>query len=267
MENQNKINTEELWKTFKDLLLSTKRENIEQLIDWLDKSDFKIAPGSARYHHSWESGLLQHSLEVYYNLHDFKDHIKFFNIPEESLIIMSLLHDICKVNMYKVSYRNTKDENGNWIKVPYYEYDELEPIGHAEKSIMLIYENGVQLTKLERACIRNHMGFSEQDVNSRVSSLFGKCPQSLLLYWADLQSTYIQGNKELQPKFKSRLVNKNIHLSLLQLASEEVRVNGILYKLAPVDAEVDEKEIILVHDDAKDIDIKVISPHKDGLPF
>lgn len=52
-------------KRFIDLLKSTKREGIDKLIDFLEKTDFFTAPASTRFHSSYEGGLLQHSLNVY----------------------------------------------------------------------------------------------------------------------------------------------------------------------------------------------------------
>ena len=256
-----------MWNEFKDLLLSTKRTNIEQLIDFLDKSDFKFAPASTRFHHSYRGGLLKHSLEVYHCMKDFASQIEFFELPEDSIIIMSLLHDICKVNMYKTELRNTKNEAGEWVKVPFYTIDELEPLGHADKSIMLIYEYGVTLTKIERACIRNHMGFSEQENTNRVSSLFDRCPQALILYWADLQSAYVFGNINLQERFRSKIRCMNITNSLIELKKPKtITYNGATYELAPEDAEIDNVKVIpLIIEDGTSI--KVYAPHGDGLPF
>ena len=65
-----------------------------------------------------------------------------------ALIIIALLHDICKTNYYKVDYRNAKNSFGEWEKVPYYTVDDTIPYGHGEKSVMLISEF-VKLTKEE----------------------------------------------------------------------------------------------------------------------
>ena len=109
---------QELWNEYKNLLLSTKRENIEKLVQWLDESDFKFAPASTQYHNAFKGGLLQHSINVYNAMHDFGHWLEFLDIPEESVIITALLHDICKVYCYEVSMRNTKNEQGQWVQVP-----------------------------------------------------------------------------------------------------------------------------------------------------
>ena len=60
--------------------------------------------------------------------------------PAESLIIIALLHDICKANFYKVDYRNAKNSFGEWEKVPYYTVEDTIPYGHGEKSVMMLTE-------------------------------------------------------------------------------------------------------------------------------
>lgn len=254
------------WEQFKSLLRSTKRDGIEDLIKWLDESDFKVAPASTQYHYNFKGGLLAHSLDVYYHMYDFSNLIQFFDIPQESIIITSLLHDICKVNCYKVEYRNTKDADGNWIKSPYYTWDELEPIGHGDKSIMLMYENNVKPTKIERAMIRNHMGFSNGEDERRVSHLFSKCPQALVLHYADELATFVTESKDIQPRFKSKLIGRNINECLQKLNETKfIEVDGIKYELAPQDATLDDNKIIEInYNNSK---IKVYAPYGDGLPF
>lgn len=256
-----------LWETFKDLLKSTNREGIDTLLSWLDQSDFKFAPASTQYHNNIRGGLLAHSLDVYYHMHDFDNLIKFFDIPEESLIITALLHDICKVNCYKTDYRNTKDANGNWIKVPYYTWEEQEPLGHGDKSIMLMYEYAVKPTKIERAMIRNHMGFSNDEDARRVSHLFSKCPQALVLHYADELATFVTESKDLQSRFREKLTGRNINECLINLSKPKtIKIDGCEYTIAPKDAIIDNKEIITVKDDQNNLYV-VYAPHKDGLPF
>lgn len=127
---------------FIDLLKSTKREGIEDLIKFLEeKTDFYTAPSSTRFHGSFEGGLLEHSMKVYEILkHKADKNIMSMEWQDDTLIISALLHDICKVNFYKVDYRNAKNEHGEWEKVPYYTVDDTIPYGHGEKSVMMISE-------------------------------------------------------------------------------------------------------------------------------
>lgn len=255
----------EMWEIYKSLLRSTKKEGIENLIKWLDESDFKFAPASMQYHNSFKGGLLKHSLDVYYHMYDFNNLISFFDLSKETIIITSLLHDICKVNCYSVDYRNTKDENGQWIKVPFYRWSEQEPLGHGEKSVFLIYEYGIPLTKIERAMIRNHMGFSEQEKMSMVSQLFSKCPQGLVLHYADMLATYTTESSDLPARFKDKLNGRNINESLTNIKPKTIKIDNMEYKLAPQDSIVDGIKIITVKYEQGEV--KVYSPHADGLPF
>ena len=88
---------------FLELLRTVKRDGIEDLINFLEKSDFFKAPASTRFHGNFEGGLAEHSMKVYEILkHKVENNIKGVKIPEESIIIIGLLHDICKTNFYKV---------------------------------------------------------------------------------------------------------------------------------------------------------------------
>ena len=177
---------------FIELLKSTKREGIQELIKFLkEKTDFFTAPASTRFHGSYEGGLLEHSMKVYEILNfKVKNNVMDVYVPEDTIIISALLHDICKVNFYKVDYRNAKNARGEWEKVPYYTVDDTIPYGHGEKSVMMITEY-MKLTPEEKYAIRWHMGFTEPKENyNTIGSCFKKYPFALLLHEADLEATY-----------------------------------------------------------------------------
>ena len=176
---------------FISLLRSTNREGIEEVIQFLEKSDFYKAPASTRFHGSFEGGLLEHSMKVYEILkHKVKNSVLDLNVSDDTLIIIALLHDICKVNFYKVDYRNAKNERGEWEKVPYYAVDDTIPYGHGEKSVMMITEY-MKLTVEEKYCIRWQMGFTEpKEAYNTLGQAFKKFPLALILHEADLEATY-----------------------------------------------------------------------------
>ena len=176
---------------FLELLKTVNREGINDLIDFLEKSDFYKAPASTRFHGSFEGGLLEHSMKVYEILkHKVKNSLLDLNVSDDTLIIIALLHDICKVNFYKVDYRNAKNERGEWEKVPYYTADDTIPYGHGEKSVMMITEY-MKLTVEEKYCIRWHMGFTEpKEAYNTLGQAFKKFPLALILHEADLEATY-----------------------------------------------------------------------------
>ena len=177
---------------FIDLLRSTKREGIEDLIKFLEeKTDFYTAPSSTRFHGSYEGGLLEHSMKVYEILkHKATNNVMKMEWQDDTLIISALLHDICKVNFYKVDYRNAKNERGEWEKVPYYTVDDTIPYGHGEKSVMMITEY-IKLTPEEKYAIRWHMGFTEpKELYNTIGAAYKRYPLALLLHEADLESSY-----------------------------------------------------------------------------
>ena len=126
---------------FLKLLKTINRDGIEDLIKFIEKSDFFKAPASTRFHGSHEGGLLEHSMKVYEILvHKVKNCVVPMEVSSETLILVALLHDICKTNFYKVDYRNAKNSFGEWEKVPYYTVEDTIPYGHGEKSVMMITE-------------------------------------------------------------------------------------------------------------------------------
>ncbi|MBP3463169.1 MAG: HD domain-containing protein [Clostridia bacterium] len=177
---------------FIELLRSTKREGIEEVIQFIEKTDFFKAPASTRFHGNYEGGLLEHSMKVYEILKQkVANSVVELEIGDDTLIIVALLHDICKVNFYKVDYRNAKNERGEWEKVPYYTVEDTIPYGHGEKSVMMLTEY-MKLTSEEKYAIRWHMGFSEpKELYNTLGQALKKYPLALMLYEADLESTYL----------------------------------------------------------------------------
>ncbi len=184
-----------------------KRQGADKLLEYLIKSDFFTAPCSTRYHGAYEGGLVEHSINVYYRLKDYLSRpsakeLYGMNYSEETIAIVSLLHDICKVDFYSTELRNKKnDETGKWEKVPVYTIDDKLPYGHGEKSVYIIsgfFYGENRLTREEACAIRWHMGFSNvqgSDVNT-VGNAFEKYPLAFALSVADMEATYfIEGKK------------------------------------------------------------------------
>lgn len=177
---------------FIKLLKETNREGMDKLIEFLEKSDFFIAPASTRFHGSKEGGLLEHSMKVYEILkYKVENSVVPINTKEESIRIIALLHDICKTNFYKVDYRNAKNDLGVWEKVPYYTIDDTIPYGHGEKSVMMLTEY-MKLTNEEKYAIRWHMGYTEpKELYTTIGAAYKKYPIALLTHEADLEATYL----------------------------------------------------------------------------
>lgn len=176
---------------FIELLKSTNRQGIEELISFLEKTDFFTAPASTRFHGSFEGGLVEHSLKVYEILdYKVKNNVLNLEVSDDTIKIVSLLHDICKLNFYKVDYRNAKNALGEWEKVPYYTIDDTIPYGHGEKSVMMISEY-IKLTPEEKYSIRWHMGYTEpKELYNTIGAAYKKYPLALMMHEADLEATY-----------------------------------------------------------------------------
>jgi len=178
-----------------------KREGSDKLLDYICQSDFFLAPASARYHSSYDGGLCQHSINVYHCLKDYlarervKDTYKL-NVSDETIAIVALLHDLCKIGCYKAGVRNVK-ENGVWKQVPTYNFEDPMPYGHGEKSVYII--NGyMRLSREEAFAIRYHMGFSGSEEAHIVGKAFEMFPLAFALSTADMEATYfLEGEDSL----------------------------------------------------------------------
>lgn len=206
---------EENIEKFEKLLNTVHRDGVEKLLHYIQKNtDFYKAPASTKFHLACAGGLLQHSLNVYECLiakresSVWKDVLK--DIPDESLIIIALLHDLCKANFYTEGTKNQKtydpekvaaaeawqrkhDAQGDfiWETVKTYQVDDQLPLGHGEKSVMLI-QCYIRLTMQEVMAIRWHMGFSEAKENwNMLGSAMEKYPIVLAIHEADLEASKI----------------------------------------------------------------------------
>ena len=173
-----------------------KREGSDKMLDYLlsPQSDFFKAPASTRYHGAYEGGLLAHSLNVYHCLKDYSSrerarNIYNMNFSEEAMAICALLHDLCKVNFYKVDFRNAKNEQGVWEKVPYYTVDDQVPYGHGEKSVYII-SGFMKLYRDEAFAIRYHMGFSGIEDKNTIGKVFEMFPLAFALSVSDMEASY-----------------------------------------------------------------------------
>lgn len=105
------------------------RDGIEELLGWVEESDFFYAPASTRFHGNYKYGLLEHSLNVYKALKELVKQHEEAEVSDETLAISALFHDICKANLYVVGSRNVKDEQtGQWHKEAIYKHDDQFPL-------------------------------------------------------------------------------------------------------------------------------------------
>jgi len=201
---------------FEAELGKVQRPGMDNLLDYIRKSDFYTAPASTKYHLACEGGLLQHSLNVLDALRGIlvRDPVgeKWLytvggttvdTLTDESVIMMALLHDICKTHFYTTSMRNVKNEKtGRWEKQPFYTIDDKMPLGHGPKSAMIIKQY-TTLTTPEMYAIWHHMGFNGNFENdTAVGQSMELYPAVLALHTADMMaSRFMEAEKENKAAF------------------------------------------------------------------
>ncbi|MBQ4139446.1 MAG: HD family phosphohydrolase [Muribaculaceae bacterium] len=194
---------------FIDLLRSTGREGVNEVIDELESLGFFEAPASTRFHLNCEGGLLEHSLNVcdtalaVREVMIAKDESLRDLLPKDSVIIASLLHDTCKADIYKRVMKKRKNAFGVWEDVPGYDVDYSNfPMGHGEKSVIVLLCCGLALTDDEMMAIRWHMtawdlAFQSPEMKGNLNQAKEICPLLTLIQAADgLASNMLERDPE-----------------------------------------------------------------------
>jgi len=194
---------------FEQLLKQTNREGVDKVIDFVRRTDFYTAPASAKYHSNYDGGLLDHSLMVYtcatelYSLMSRIDPEISLKISTENVIIAALLHDICKTCFYRKTLKWTKNEFNEYVSYDGYEIEDTFPIGHGEKSIIMLQNIGLSLDPCEMLAIRYHMGYwgeSNFEFKATLTNAIKMCPLVVLLQEADFMASTILEREVLPPK-------------------------------------------------------------------
>lgn len=187
----------ELKKEFVEIYTSNiKRDGSKELLDYLTKSDFFIAPASTQFHSAYEGGLAEHSINVFNRfkrtiINEYGENYSE-RISDESIAICGLLHDVCKIDTFKLDMRNKKVD-GNWVQVPYYTVEDGLPYGHGEKSVYII-SGFMRLTREEAMIINWHMGGFDARVRGGaygLSDAYYKYPTAVLFHTCDMIATYL----------------------------------------------------------------------------
>lgn len=180
---------------FKEVLRTVDRKGMEELIVYLEKNGFFEAPCSGANHLAKEAGLLEHSLNVYSVASDVYEFEGVKKVPYESLILVTLLHDVGKIGDYgKPNYVENMIKDGRPTKAnpeqkykrseakPYVTNTELLYVPHEIRSISIITKF-IDLTEEEYFAILYHNGM----YGDLKYALTGKeTPLYLLLHFADM---------------------------------------------------------------------------------
>jgi len=182
---------------FLQLLRSTNRVGIENVISWLEMSDFFVAPASTVFHGNYEGGLAEHSYDVAITANDIREML-IRRKPEieqqvsrDNIIIAALLHDVCKANIYKKTTKYRKDQHNQWETYESYSVDYSElPLGHGEKSVIRLLRLGLEMTDDEILAIRWHMSawdlpFQSAEAKGNIYAAKEKSPLLSILQAAD----------------------------------------------------------------------------------
>ncbi len=193
---------------FIKLLQATKRTGIESVVSYLEQAGFFLAPASVSRHLSHEGGLLEHSLNVWKMAQMLRMQTISMRpelekqLPEDSVTIAALLHDVCKANIYKTVQKWRKDENNRWESYDAYDTDYSRfPVGHGEKSVIMLLRLGLQLTNDEIIAIRWHMGawnlpMQSYEDKQNISVAYDGCPLAAIIQAADALATHILETKK-----------------------------------------------------------------------
>lgn len=155
------------------------------MLAWIETTDFYYAPASTRFHGNHEGGLLEHSLNVYDALKDLVKQFPEIAVSEETIAISALFHDLCKANQ--------------WHKEPFYKAEDQFPVGHGEKSVIILLRH-MKLTDEEIYAIRWHMSGFDSAVKGGdfgCSKAYDVCPFAVLLHLADMEATYLMEERSV----------------------------------------------------------------------
>lgn len=181
-------------KMFNSLIESLYDEvpGLDSLHDYLKRSSFYEDPASYKYHNAFFGGLLDHSLNVYTVLSDRLSRYGIEeSVPRRTIILVPLLHDVCKIGSYLVGYNWRKTPKGKWENYPGYRFHTDQfPAGHGEKSVFIISEY-IKLTRLEMLAIRWHGGSFEDSSGYAFQNAAKYNDFVPLTHTADLEASFI----------------------------------------------------------------------------
>ena len=104
---------------FIEMAKNITRPGIDEMMAWLETTDFYEAPASTKFHGSQAGGLCAHSITVAKRLVELANFYVPGKYTMDELMTVSLFHDVCKVSTYSVDMRNSKNSAGKWEQVPF----------------------------------------------------------------------------------------------------------------------------------------------------
>lgn len=184
---------------FKNYFKYITKPGAADLLQWLEVNGFFEAPASTKYHGNYAGGLVEHSNHVFKRLlklasdEDARLDRMTTEYTADTLATVALLHDVCKIDAYKIEKKNQSQPDGSWQAVDQYTYTNAFPAGHGEKSIIQIMRF-MQLSDDEILAIRWHMGSFDYAVKGGshdMNNAFNECELAAMLHIADMMATHL----------------------------------------------------------------------------
>lgn len=182
-------------KQFESKLLSTDREGVEDLLEYLKSIGFYDAPASTRFHGAFEGALVEHSVFVLIFaerlaqawLGDYE-----YSKMHNSIIISALLHDVGKCGQFnKPLYIPNILKTGQSEKQPYKVNDELRTLPHEIVSCIEVTKF-IDLTEEEQQAIAWHNGLYgafKYDIQGKETPLY------MIIHFADMWASRVVESK------------------------------------------------------------------------
>lgn len=186
-----------------DTLLETKREGMEELVDYMEEIGFFNAPCSGGNHLACEFGLVQHTRNVMIQAENIGYALlgkeKYSEI-HDSVMIVAALHDLGKCGQFGKQYyvsnmikdgRPTKANPEQKYKIsdtkPFEINKDLLKVDHCIRSIALatLY---IDLTEEEQHAILYHDGLYGA---LKYEIVGNETPLYMILHWADMWSSRV----------------------------------------------------------------------------
>ena len=179
------------------LLYDTNREGMNYLVEYMDETRFFTTKCSRKHHLAVRGGLATHSLHVYDNFSHKNDKWNL-NIPKDSVVIMSILHDICKLE------------------------DNEDKSKHGSRSIEIL-GRFIELTLEEKMVIKYHMGlFSvfgyEEFTAHEIHQAISIHPSVQIFASSDMECSVYEDGGKVPEQFKE--IETDVKSALAEIQEE-----------------------------------------------
>lgn len=197
----------ELKERIENLLMSTNRKGMDQLLAWMEENGFYQMPCSGGNHLAKEGGLAEHSFNVLCLMDELYNRgslNKSIIISQDSIIICALLHDLGKCGDYgkpgyipnmlkgRATKANPEPEPYQSPNKPFKVNDELSAVDHEIRSVKTA-SKFIELTEEEELAILWHNGLYG---NFKYQISGKETPLYLLLHFADMWASRVIEKEE-----------------------------------------------------------------------